>query len=1303
MESGECNGGELTLKRQRAPLSDSEDNVLSSSGMNYGQKRQRLERAGLENCSPKPLSYGRLAKQEVKPDTPVIQSVRSRVQQLAQKRDGGPVFTQKCLSDPGTDTASVIIPDKSLREHLLGEGEFNQRLERFSAPVFEDSATSSPTGSCPRPRSNFVSDIQQKLQESVTPSSKQASRIRQEREQELRLLHCQPISENAWLKRRSSDSSLVEQVDAEIKDGSFSEALVSSVQKTPVKTTGDKLPCDHPAHASSLELESCDEWQMEWKEPDASKRTGEGEEKEQEAFVKKFQQELGADQPEDQSALELPLDEEQSMFKVRFSENFTTRKALGASVLIEKGMSACLPADENECDSYGDEGIEPSTDEELRVWRYPPDMESREVESTLAGEEQGGTLYTGKNKLEASTFEEKGTVSDVSDHSKQSDIQIGECLRDNINDEVSMFLGTFEQKEDMDLTPKKKLIVSDISSSVYSVKHQRALVQYVEPTICREQGEVEPHKTDKGQTECADLQAMNQDEDTELCTTEEVKVDNETQTGDIKHEEIDLEAEVTVPQSTWQQTGQSHEADVAHVLTKTLTGENVADLAQPMLEAQASQLAHPAETDRGKLAQTLKEAQTSEGHQMAEKMELDAVGRGQGDRDKLTYESQVEEVHHTKRGRGGLKKVTFILEPELIDDSTLSEVNTSFEPKGEASLSETELSSHDETNTAEMIDRMFEEVLEYAGKIEGKRDGEDTEDRDSSIGTCSGDKDKMDTESEKERSGEEEEAKEEVGHGEDTQPDTTGDELLTFPPSGILSPLSKSVEAVVTPLRLAASQLSTPTSLLLTPEELTAIPPADSAPLYSIDAYRTQRRIKLPTIQTVTPVIQRQAPEKSKPQPSINTKDRIAALNEEAGKLQTVINQTLQALSCCTDEEHGRGSYEEAEAEKLLLVSCEKRSALLAELARLKAEGGSNSQKAKGDGDYVTQHPCRGTVSISNVQLPLKVEFVCSSRARTGRPSHYFFVLIRYGPYNIVATPLATATDAQNGDTISFPTTVTLQDIRSNFEIDVEVYSLSQASGNTCGGERLSTKPRVTPRKLLNTITQRSNNSMTSAGLPALNMHRSSNFSLVGSHKITLASLGQSKFPLDKMKFEGKIRRLLGDEFQEKVPFLSPLEGNIYMRLESESHSGVQHQGFLTMFEVVNGFGIWHRRYFVLEGYHMYFWNHPNDKEIKAAEGGISLSSSPSGSVKPVKRDSCARPLTFELVSNINTRQQEDRQDAVAKCWFSADTKQEWSDWMDKLNQVLLDFQTWRRSPSARAVIQEAKGSSGNNIRESVL
>lgn len=110
-----------------------------------------------------------------------------------------------------------------------------------------------------------------------------------------------------------------------------------------------------------------------------------------------------------------------------------------------------------------------------------------------------------------------------------------------------------------------------------------------------------------------------------------------------------------------------------------------------------------------------------------------------------------------------------------------------------------ELSSHDETNTAEIIDQMFEEVLEYAERIEEERvDDEDTEEHDSGIGACSGDKDKMDTESEKDKSEEERETKENCDESQKLE--SNGDELLTFPPSGILSPLSKSVEAVVTPL-----------------------------------------------------------------------------------------------------------------------------------------------------------------------------------------------------------------------------------------------------------------------------------------------------------------------------------------------------------------------------------------------------------------------------------------------------------------------------------------------------------------------
>lgn len=100
---------------------------------------------------------------------------------------------------------------------------------------------------------------------------------------------------------------------------------------------------------------------------------------------------------------------------------------------------------------------------------------------------------------------------------------------------------------------------------------------------------------------------------------------------------------------------------------------------------------------------------------------------------------------------------------------------------------------------------MFGEVLEYAGRMEQER-AEDDEDSDSGIATCSGDKDKMDAESERGKSEEEGEAKVE-GWDDGKKLESNGDELLTFPPSGILSPLSKSVEAVVTPLVRAIHHL----------------------------------------------------------------------------------------------------------------------------------------------------------------------------------------------------------------------------------------------------------------------------------------------------------------------------------------------------------------------------------------------------------------------------------------------------------------------------------------------------------------
>ncbi|XP_041047523.1 anillin-like isoform X2 [Carcharodon carcharias] len=535
--------------------------------------------------------------------------------------------------------------------------------------------------------------------------------------------------------------------------------------------------------------------------------------------------------------------------------------------------------------------------------------------------------------------------------------------------------------------------------------------------------------------------------------------------------------------------------------------------------------------------------------------------------------------------------------------------------------------------------------------------------------------------------------------------DQKDDDELMLPSISMLSPLAKSIKLDgAAPLTAVLSSLNnsltesccSPYSSL----ELNASgqnqdrvgnlsPVVESTPFYSIDLYRTQRRSarlrdkkNVETKKVITP----RATESSwLTTQQMTTKEKIKVLNDEIIRLNSIMHQASQALNCCTDEEHGKGSREEAEAERHLLIASEKRTALLTELKKLKGEGNAVSL---GETTRLTNglEPCRGTISISDLRLPLKAEFVCSALHKQGKPSHYFLLMIRYGPHNIVATSLATAEDAQHGDTITFPTIITLRDIHYKFEIDLEVYSLAHAANvATSEKRRVSRSKVITPKKLLTSITKSSMQSPAASPAVASSV-RTSKFVLVGSHKITLASLGKDKFPLDKMKFDGKVRQLLGDEFQDKVPFLSPLEGAIYLKLQCHFHSSVEHSGFLTMFEDVSGFGAWHRRWFLLSGNTLSYWTYPNEEKHKKPIGCIDLASCTKDKIEPASREFCSRPKTFELIT-VRPQCEDDHDTLIVQCrnkmcftknWLSADTKEERNLWMGKLNQVLINLGTWQ-------------------------
>ncbi|XP_068828800.1 anillin isoform X2 [Capricornis sumatraensis] len=442
---------------------------------------------------------------------------------------------------------------------------------------------------------------------------------------------------------------------------------------------------------------------------------------------------------------------------------------------------------------------------------------------------------------------------------------------------------------------------------------------------------------------------------------------------------------------------------------------------------------------------------------------------------------------------------------------------------------------------------------------------------------------------------------------------------------------------------------------------------------YSIDAYRSQR-VKETDRPSIKQVIVRKEDVTSKLEEKkngfpcqVNIKQKMQELNNEINLQQTVIYQASQALNCCVDEEHGKGSLEEAEAERLLLVATEKRTLLIDELNKLKNEGPQRKNKAGpiSQSEFV---PSRGSITLSEIRLPLKADFVCSTAQKPDAANYYFLIILKAGAENMVATPLASTSNSLNGDALTFTTTFTLQDVTNDFEINIEVYSLVQRkdpSGPDKKKKAYKSKA-VTPKRLLTSVTTKS--TLHSSVMASLNAVRTSNFALVGSYTLSLSSVGNTKFALDR------------------VPFLSPLEGHIYLKIKCQVNSSVEERGFLTIFEDVSGFGAWHRRWCVLSGNCISYWTYPDDEKRKNPIGRLNLANCTSRQIEPVNREFCARRNTLELIT-VRPQREDDRETLVSQCrdtlcvtknWLSADTKEERDLWMQKLNQVLVDIRLWQ-------------------------
>ncbi|XP_005093568.1 anillin isoform X3 [Aplysia californica] len=425
---------------------------------------------------------------------------------------------------------------------------------------------------------------------------------------------------------------------------------------------------------------------------------------------------------------------------------------------------------------------------------------------------------------------------------------------------------------------------------------------------------------------------------------------------------------------------------------------------------------------------------------------------------------------------------------------------------------------------------------------------------------------------------------------------------------------------------------------------------------YSLQAYRKSANVHL---QMMEPVVRAsryagrqveeeeiEMPTSSRPQRDDRrlVQERIKELQELVQQEQNVIMQTSNALNkCCLGNSYFAGSAEQVECNRVLLIACQKRQCYMTEIQRLKDSGVLHPE---GPGP-------QGSLTISDIRLPLKKEFVTKIGTSQDNTTHYFILLIRNN-CQVICTQMLSTHDPMMRGSLDFPNLIKINGITGNFKLTLDIYSMSISK------EFSKDKKKKTPKKGKGYAM-----SLESPGGPTA--VRTTSFSHVTSLHLTMKCLDKSSFHLDRL------------------PYLSPLYGQIFMRLKCLMESNVEERGFLTMFDDVSGFGAWHRRWCVLSGNKLCIWKYPDDETRKDPMFLIDLKRCITEKVGLVSRDVCARPNTFEMVT-VRQPLKGEHDTLVTKTHntmttvrhqVSADSKEERIVWCNKLNRALANLRTW--------------------------
>lgn len=417
-------------------------------------------------------------------------------------------------------------------------------------------------------------------------------------------------------------------------------------------STGKSIPCDSDTPAASVLPENCNDAQLQMERKEESSCHDE-EIREQEKCKTSFSNEVsqhlksqtvlklsfsedqsfsGAHLSGDLNASELPTGNEQSLLDLSHPEESNIGETGEVDKKSDQDRSEMLSCENMTGYSYSEEEIEPSTDEELRLWQYPRDKVCNKEESV---EEKKDDIKEGETDLGSSRAEnEKGA-------NEHPDMWHGEC---HLAHASAVIVSPSEMQEDE--TPREE---GGKSKSESCLDYPPSNRDHSNDEPCKE-----GHK------------------DALLC-------DGDTITEKQEHKDIERCA---CSDDTGQQANESPTLNVEEV-------QNLqSDSKGPVKDAQEEEMVESQRNTQGD--NTELNTEDVGGREASSFIdgsdESQCLGQVQGLGQLFVEETLNEEqerveesTEETVKPQGGesSKKVTFILEPELIVDSKLSQSNTS--------------------------------------------------------------------------------------------------------------------------------------------------------------------------------------------------------------------------------------------------------------------------------------------------------------------------------------------------------------------------------------------------------------------------------------------------------------------------------------------------------------------------------------------------------------------------------------------------------------------------------------------------